>query len=694
MKIQIYNGAMYSQKKYITITALCIATLATVGMENQLLGVIRLLAILALIIVIGRRLSQTELFKHLPGAGLLACLTVAFSYPPVQTLVYFLHKNTTLSMIIPWLILAAAGLFFREKNKSTGQIEKEKNNFDKKTLLMFGAVFFLNSAMLYSLFQSATQDAFPSPWTLQKPWFFILYFLALVFNIFLQKFSRSEILSWVAIFFHYLNTLGVALLTYPLGYGYDPFLHRAAEKIILELGQIDPKTPFYIGQYVIVDLLAKIGPFSVKTADMYLVPTLAIFLIPISAYFLSRHFWKLEKNLSRAGAILFMALPLPVFYVTTPNNLATLLLAVFLLFSPLFLSEKKYWPLMLSLALSSVCVHPLTGIFALAVFTFIFLSHLEKWKKISPAIIIGSAFATPLLFLIYQISKGDTILNPTIILRNWRDFVSLFLSPYYYQKSAPWFYELIYMLEKMFLPAILILALLSWKKSPAKKTWIYLFMPIAVLINALLLSTWIKIPLLDNYEQLQYAERLVEIIPLFLAPLALFAIAKLIAKNNIVPIFLSAICLLSFYLYYPQQNPKVNFPGYNVTAADFTAVEYIQTVAPQKEYFVLSNILTAAASIEKNGFEKYFFTPEGPIFYYSIPTGGPLYQSYLKMLYQGQKREEMRKIAALTGAKIGFFVVNDYWHNSREAVEGAKKTADRYESMAGGKIHVFTYFFE
>ena len=84
-------------------------------------------------------------------------------------------------------------------------------------------------------------------------------------------------------------------------------------------------------------------------------------------------------------------------------------------------------------------------------------------------------------------------------------------------------------------------------------------------------------------------------------------------------------------------------------------------------------------------------TFQGKIFYYSIPSGGPLFKLYERILYEGQKREYIDEVMRLTDAKKVYFVVNNYWSNFQKIVDEAKKTADGWEEIDGGKVMIFTY---
>jgi hypothetical protein len=155
--------------------------------------------------------------------------------------------------------------------------------------------------------------------------------------------------------------------------------------------------------------------------------------------------------------------------------------------------------------------------------------------------------------------------------------------------------------------------------------------------------------------------------------------------------FVAMLLTVSFYLSYPQRNAKAHFPGFNVTQYDMQAAQWIHNDNAEYNYIVLANSLTSVAALSQYSFAKYFDTTQGKLSYYDIPAGGILYSYYDKMIYQGQKREYMNEAMDIAGVEKSYFVVNWYWDKFRDIVEGAKKTADSWQSIGDGKIYIFTY---
>lgn len=202
------------------------------------------------------------------------------------------------------------------------------------------------------------------------------------------------------------------------------------------------------------------------------------------------------------------------------------------------------------------------------------------------------------------------------------------------------------------------------------------------------------------YEQNDYPTRIMGVGLYFLLPFFFAAICYLAEKSLkkylwvkvSALILLASVLTISLYLSYPRRDNYEPSRGYNVSFANIEAVHYIQNNAKEK-FIVLSDQTVAAAALKEFGFkpEYYFHTDQGQIFYYSIPTGGPLYQLYLEMVYIMPSRDAMDKAMNLVGVNHAYFVVNKYWWESARIIEQAKSTADSWTSFDQNNIYIFEY---
>jgi hypothetical protein len=367
----------------------------------------------------------------------------------------------------------------------------------------------------------------------------------------------------------------------------------------------------------------------------------------------------------------------------------------------LFLEDKipKQIPLFASIACCAT--HPLLGA---PTFLFVLCSIFAKQtKKIKTAIIVcvlSVSFLVPLLFTVQILLQNQSLPQISNPISKFSSFASLFEKPYWYAKKSFLHLEILYLWQKIYPVIFLAVAgagMYLKRKNLSTKMFIAGF--IGMILSAYFLRSFIIFPDVAQYEQGDYPLRTIKASFLFLLPFAIF-MAELIIKKIlninkklfvILIAAISALLMIALYLSYPQHNDKARFPGLNVTKSDFNTVEYIHNENPEINYIVLANQLVSAAALEKYSFAKYFKQNNEEIFYYSLPTGGKLYQFYGKMLYEGQKREYMESAMRLAGVKKSYFVLNSYWANADKIIENAKKTADSWQIIDNGNVWVFVY---
>lgn len=588
----------------------------------------------------------------------------------------------------------------------------------------FALPIFAGQLVLFqALLEKSTDIALGSPWLLTGNRFFLLFGIVLALQFFYQYSSSNKFITLFLLVTQSLLTFSVAAIIYKLGFGYDPMLHRAAQEVIFQEGIITPKTPFYIGQYVTVVGTAFLTHLPLKLIDIALVPILSAIVIPLLSYVSFKDGFNIQNKVARILALLVPIFPLQYFIVTTPHNFATLITFVTLLLLPLVARHAHlYYPLFTLSAFAATAIHPLSGIFAIWLWigaTVLLLCNKYGYKKLHSIFLflysIVGAVLTPAMIGVYNtIIAGQNLPPITNLLEGAPIFISLFKRPYYYINRDPdliiqALYTWQWLIPLLLVTFSLIFLFIAKKTYLAKNLGLYvlpLLMAPIILCNMYFLSTWIVNAELGSYEQIQYAERLRHVLGLCLLPTALAGIGYIIhwnirqpLKNLIITrVGLAFFCILgallmtgSWYLTYPQRNEMVHFPGYNASASDYKAAEIIANTPDNISYIVLSNIMTAGASIEQFGFTYYFETDKGLLFHYPIPSGSPLYQAYSDMLYHDQKRETIDQALQLTGADKAYFLVHQYWANAPQIIAGAKKTADSWQLVDDGVIWIFEY---
>lgn len=582
-----------------------------------------------------------------------------------------------------------------------------------RTTLLVAAFAFLSFINFRYLLQAGTFEAIRTPWKILPLNFFLTYFAASAILLYFILKSQKEGLNLVLTSVHVFLTVSLVLFVYRVGYGFDPFIHQATEKAIAQNGFILPKPFYYLGQYALVVFFAKISLLPVAWIDKLLLPISISLFLPAAVYYSMRPFMEKEKT---PGAsllpLLIFILPFGTFIATTPQGLANLFLLITIFLG--LLAIRREFPVfdLWFLSFATILIHPIAGlpslIFVFLVTVFIFLKKQEGiFEFLRHLVYIGSfilgAVAIPLLFLfailffqgpanIFSLKTIEG--SPTLLsalgwsLPAWTSHFNPALDAVYtYGKNISFLILGIglagYFLIKKYMP----------------KAIVYVMAFLAMIVNYILVKLFIDFPALIKYEQNIFPERILEISFYFLIPLLLFALyrffLKLETQKKSLKLFFLLLfpLLLTFSLYYSY--PKDDSEdyqidrGYSVSSSDVYAVNYIDRDAAGADYIVLSDQSVSAAAVREFGFAKYY----GPYFFYAIPTGDPLYQYYLKMVYSPPARATISEAANLAGVRLVYFVLNNYWTDADKIFESAKQTSDSTITIDNGKLWIFKYQF-
>lgn len=660
--------------------------------RHQILGII---SGSMLVFLFGYFISSAIFREEEWGWKLFFALPISFaSIIFTATPVYYFYKldNYSIAAIICALPLLA--LFFNIKKKAEATKEKksfgDSNNEDTQIIMpgwhapIYVLLFFLDVFIFYWIFTHSTTDAIRTPWLLLGKKFLVLYFLASIFLALAVFRSKRAGFNLFFISAHAFVTLGLGLLIYQIGYGFDPFIHRATEELIFQNGAVFPKPFYYLGQYSLVVFLSKILFIPIAWIDKLLVPVCVSIFLPSSIFWGFKKFFGAEKMVIFAPFLL-LAVPFTQFVATTPQGLANFFICLLAFLSFGFIGKKHHFLLAL-FALAAFFIHPLAGIPAIFFVTFNFLLFKEvgKFKTIILFIIfLAAIFAVPASFIVKEIidgtpisefikipALGDIDLSFTVIENRYNIFADLL---YFYRQ------KLIYVL--------IILAVVGLAISEKKRKIIPHFLAaIAASVSGLILNFFIKFPSVINYEQREYGARLFQISEYFLLPLCFFALVPFFEKFRKIgripkmffALFAGAMLTASLYLTYPRVDRYELSYAINTSANDIKTARKIEEISDGSDYIALANQAVSAAALQEFGFKKYFTTAQGEIFYYPIPTGGPLYEYYLSMIYKNPSRKTMEEAMKLVGVKQSYFVLNGYWTNSDRILEKAQKEADSW----------------
>jgi len=465
-----------------------------------------------------------------------------------------------------------------------------------------------------------------------------------------------------------------------------------------------------------VVLLSKTTLIPISLIDLYLVPVLFSLCVPMVIYFTFSQVTQ-KTNYLPFASVSFLMFPFSSFIVTTPQALANIFILVIIFLSPIiiFTGNKKWISPLCIFSLATLFIHPLTGIPASVLMAFILIlfylqPHSSIFSIIQKSLLtelsIFSSIIFPLVFVMNsEFSKTLSSIMSLKLFSNFKNVQDTFL---FFMPSIKNNFNIIYDIIYWYdanIYALLILitlcgSLLLYRRYSLKKTMLYPLLFFIFFINYVLVSLIIQFPSLIDYERSNYQARIFEISFYFLFPIIFFAFLYALAQNfkktkTLMPatiLFMSIAITSSLYLSYPRVDDYHLDRGYNITQTDINTVRYIDDTA-KGDYIVLANQMTSVAAIREFGFKKYFHDLKNKkdYFYYPIPTGDPLYQYYLDMVYKNPNKKTAEAAGAFMGVQHVYFVLSSYWDKFEELTEKAKQGADTWQSIDQDKAFVFYY---
>lgn len=645
--------------------------------------------ILGLLTVLGRRIgtmlfpAETQGLSTALGALLaVACFSIA------GTAVYYLTSVNILTLGAT-AIATSGGIAYvtrRWRSRITHNLPQTllgEHRGQTLALLLVSVVSL--AAWWQAILSTPITDAVRSPWLVLSPISIISPAIALIAS-FTMLHRGAKLLGSLALFATLFSVLASATALFPLGYGFDPFLHRATIAHIAEHGTITPKPLYYIGEYAIELFGNILGGIPIAVIDAFLVPLIAAATLTIAA-----------RKLPVGATILLIALS--NFTTTTPQSLAYLFTILTLISVPKSIQQYRDLLAPSIFAVAALITHPIAGVPAcfFVAFCATRLWDVSPMKTATRSLLaIGAALALPMMFAVQAIISHAPI---SFSLGNLWKLNELPLSGFLFSRGNTWL-DAMYLIIGNLSTIILTLAIIGMllrRKTQAPSSNDSGVLVIALLASFAIVSLGIDFSYLIDYERQDFALRLFLLATLFALPLADETLRTIIdrASRSSQPrsatafVALFIVSAAAIYGLYPRHDGYVRSAAFNVSQADFDTVYAIhQREAKDADYIVLSNQATAAAALQEFGFRKYYHTD---IFYYPIPTGGALYQSYLSMVDVAPTKETVLTAMNLAGVSKAYFVVSNYWWKSDAIIENAKQQTDNWFAVDGGKTTVFIF---
>jgi hypothetical protein len=439
--------------------------------------------------------------------------------------------------------------------------------------------------------------------------------------------------------------------------------------------------------------LSRLTDLPIADVDRWLVPIAAAILLPICTLIAIG-----PERKRTAGFLALAFLPLAGFVSTTPQGFAYVLgIAALLLCTGL--EEQTVDPLApLLLGAWAAASHPLAGIPILCVVAACIAvrSNRLAWKIVAGICVVCAGAAVPLLFWILSRMNGLAIAwDPGILLH-----AETWIGPL--AGLVPWIGNRFSLwpgwtsLVAQALPATLLAATTAgYIATRRRTTLVFIASAIVLWLSGIVLKTAGEFAFLIDYERGNYADRLGVLAVFCLVAAMVPVLAWFWDRARIAPRFILFACVgflvaIAAGLAYdalPRHDALIIGRGWSVSRSDIDAVKLIDRDADGRDYAVLANQSVSAAAVSILGFKRY----AGDVFFYPIPTGGPLYETYLRMTYGEPSRDTAKDAAALAKTDLIYVVVNDYWWRSQSVSEAIRDIADADWNVGNGKDLIYRF---
>lgn len=521
------------------------------------------------------------------------------------------------------------------------------------TLFVGACCVTLDLLILGYLIAARTSEPISSPWPLVPTGIFALFALATAFLCYGARILPSRFFQGL-LMLHALAAYGTAVIVYRLGFGFDPFIHQAAEQHLVTHGSISLKTPLYVGQYVLVWALEAITGLFVVRIDQWLVPTLSIALIPL--LFRTHHLLP----------IALLLLPVSFFSFTIPFHLALLFFLCALCITER-LSTRATLPLLALCAFASLVAHPLMGI-PCALFVAGYALQRTTWRRYAPLVpAIGIPLGMLAAMTLYTALEGTSLALPSLQ-EIQRSLIILFGTSHRFSSQEPWL-SLLYACVSLWPFVFCILGIREYLREPTPTRRYRLLTALGLLLSAIFLAACIRLPDIIAHEQFEFPLRLLRVVPLLFVPDIAGLLKRLLFQEKQHPhlvgvsvsLIVGVIAASQWFVSYPQRNSIAPAYAPSVSVHEYETIAWIERVRDAQPFVVLSHQMLAAAALQTHGFEQTITTCHGTHLSYAIPTGGALYQDALAIVRGRNTEETLTRLKHCYGDARLFVVLPKYW---------------------------------
>lgn len=669
-------------RKFLPLLALVPVIASHIYFQQAWFGLPALLVyLLAVGISIGPRLAPNCPKPLQLGLGVMATLA---SMSLLGSLVYYSATVTTWSLLSVLAVIAMVASAAQRPSTQSGVTLK----FKAADLIIFGLGLMALLGWWIVIANTHITEPVRSVWLVLSPTALVALAVATICAATLFIRNQAAALSLIFLGMLLFSATSIAALVYGLGYGFDPFLHRATVAYIAEHGTITPKPLYYIGQYALELIGVKLFALPLFWLDVLLAPTLAAF--GITTALAAR-----QTSLKTPSIVLvaLLLLPLGAFVQTTPQALAFIFTAWTVLVPPRPLAVPVLF------ALAAVITHPLAGIGALVYVVLLAFDRLtDRYRTLGLVGLslssLGAAISIPLAFYLQALlAHLELKFSAAHLFQLWKLPIDSFLTTNYNAWG-----DLAYLFIGNAFLIVLGLAVIGLVLTLKTKHGWYIpgLTALAMFINFVIVSLGFDFNYLIAYERFDFALRLLTLTTIFLLPYVAIALSKLWERLKTTPtglrlgfaVLLALVFVTNVYGAYPRHDNYARSAGFNVGPADLETVTTIDANAGDEPYIVLADQALAAAAVQQLGFKQYY---HGNIFFYPIPTGGPLYQDFLTMVEDTPSRSAVEHAMDLAGVDLAYFAIHNYWWQAPQIIENSKNLADDWFSINNGAVTVFVF---
>ncbi len=661
---------------------------------------------------------------------LLTLITLLGIQSILQTLAYYLNiplgpwTDAATELLSIWI--GTVAVFFtksatEETDPSSDEAPNTASSFlrrciQEKRLFLFQLVLLgctgaSASYIIYHTHRLATTAAIRTPWEVLPPGILLAFTCVFAAAWLMAWRGRSVVLTWLLAAGFFLLIALITPLLYPLGFGFDGFLHRASELILFQTGSLQPKPFYYIGQYTLITWLARTLILSIQSVDTFLLAGCVALLPATFALRIpsgEKRFFPVVEQIAMSLMAVLALIPLKPWITTTPQSFAYLmgLGALFLASLP----EKKSSPFSaLVLGGWSVVIHPLAGL-PLFGGTLLALSHswLIRFPRIraltSACLALGTALIVPLAFFLHSRLSGIQITwdaSGIFSLARWQALTTTLITPPLGIALWPDWAAFVEYLFPLILLAFVVTGL--WKcaeQTASEKQTRYTLAWVSITGILVMLAAWgmqqaATFTFLITYERQDYIQRLFFIGQLLLLPAAVSGFVRVwnyVKRQPALPFFAFIVFTIAWqaariYRAFPYHDATHIEHGWNTSQAALEAVRWIEHNSKNQPYTVLADQSVSAGAVAELGFKRY----ADDIFFYPLPTGGALYQVFLRAATAQVKKEDIEEAARLGKSSLVYLILSEYWWQADEAAKQLEALAGNSYSIDGGAMRVYRF---